>query len=76
MPRESKRSGAVAAPCWQIELHRCRGQQVEQDAPRSWIAEWSYQVACGTSALHFSSDVGCGPAAPQVVAERDRLIRA
>ncbi len=71
-PRES----VAGRPRWQVELHRCRGQQVEQDAPPRWIAEWSYQVLCGTGALHFSSDVGCGSAASQVVAKRDRLIGA
>ncbi len=68
--RVMPRASVAGERRWQVELHRCRGQQVEQDAPRRWIAEWSYQVFCGTGALHFSADVGCGSAAAQSVRQR------
>lgn len=53
------------SPSWEIELLSCRGQHREQDAPRTWIANWSYQVFRGTGALHLSARVGCGTARTQ-----------
>lgn len=61
-PHES----ADGLPRWDIELKSCRGQPVGQDAPRRWTVDWTYQVFRGTGTLHFSPDVGCGPAASQV----------
>jgi hypothetical protein len=69
-PRETKKGEGSR---WGVELHRCRGQQVEQDAPQRWIATWSYQVLCGKGSLHFSPDVGCGPVAAEISTERGAI---
>jgi protein ImuA len=37
----SKTSGEATAPCWQVELLRCRGGQ-----PQSWTLEWDDEALC------------------------------
>ncbi len=61
---------------WDIELLRCRGRQPEQDAPRRWMARWSYGVFRGTGTFDLSADVGGRSAQTQAGEESIRAYQA